>query len=239
MSVQPNKDRGIVLSTVKYGDKSVVANILTRESGRRGFMVSIGGRRNGVAAMLQPLSCIEFSYGGGRRASLRRATEMKLEMPFATIPFSPVRRSEALFLAELLCKAIPDDVPDPDLYDFVRASVEQLDGALNGDYNFHLMFMMRLTDYLGFAPDTERKGALLFDMESGLWTSNIPIHQNTVSGRMADLWLSFCTADASYLQEIEMNRSERQEMISLMEQYYRLHQPGFGELKSQKILAML
>ena len=53
----PTATRIIVLNTTKVGDKSLVVHALSRELGRRSFIVSAGGRMGG--ALWQPLSVLD------------------------------------------------------------------------------------------------------------------------------------------------------------------------------------
>lgn len=233
-----DKSEGVILSTVKYGDNAVIVNALTLESGRRGYMAALGaGRRR--AGLLAPLSVVEFVATGRRRGQMQRMTELRAAPPLTRIPFDPTLRAVAFFMDELLCRTVPDEVPDQDLYGFVRGAVLALDAGIGGAYNFHLFFMMRLAGMLGFAPEAERGAMPIFDMEAGTWTAAAPPHPDTVTGRMADLWDAMATAAPDELAGVAMSREERQELITLMTRYYKLHLPGFTDLKSQAVLAQL
>lgn len=237
--MRAEKEKGVVLSAVKYGESGVVVNVLTHGEGRRRFMASAGRGRGRVSSMLLPLSVVEFVVTGHKPSHMRRMADISLSRPFKSIPFSPLLRAEAFFIAELLCHAVPDDVPDADLFDFVSDAVATLDDGVDGDYNFHLFFMMRLADYLGFGPDINRDGMPIFDMAAGTWAATLPPHPDVVTGRMADLWQWASSVETGDLASMPMSRLERQELITLMTKYYRLHQPGFRDLSSQSILAQL
>lgn len=231
------KEEGIVLSTVRYGDRGVVVDTLTRTSGRRGYMASAG--KPGSGAALAPLTTVEFVARGRRHGQMWRMSDVRMALPFRRIPFDPVLRAEAFFVAELLSRAVPTDVPDPELFDFVSGAVAALDEGMEGQCNFHLFFMMRLAEILGFAPDTSRRGMPTFDMEAGAWAPTPPPHPDSVGGRHADLWEALSTVEMGDLAQVAMSRAERREMVRLMSRYYQLHQPGFSPLKSQDVLSQL
>ncbi len=233
-----DKSEGVVLSTVKYGDNAVIVNALTRDAGRRAYMAALGANRR-RAGLLAPLSVVEFVATGRRRGQMQRMTELRAAPPLTRIPFDPTLRAVAFFMDELLCRTVPDEVPDEDLYVFVRDAVLALDAGIGGAYNFHLFFMMRLAGALGIAPASERAGMPIFDMEAGTWASTPPPHPDTVTGRMADLWDAMATTPPDGLAGVAISRSERQELITLMTRYYKLHLPGFANLKSQAVLAQL
>ncbi|MBO7313315.1 MAG: recombination protein O N-terminal domain-containing protein, partial [Alistipes sp.] len=56
------KARGVVLNTIKYGDKGVIVNMLTDTAGRQSYMVQ-GIRptaKGSKMALLQPMFAVEF-----------------------------------------------------------------------------------------------------------------------------------------------------------------------------------
>ena len=54
--------RGVVLGTLKYGDRGVVVHMLTSSHGRQSYMVQgVGSRRAGQKmALFQPMFALEF-----------------------------------------------------------------------------------------------------------------------------------------------------------------------------------
>lgn len=239
MKMREEKEEGLVLSTVKYGEGGLVVNIFTRNEGRRCYMASANRRKGKSQPGLMPLTMVEFVGKSRRSSQMGRMSDVRLSRPFGTIPFNIIRRSEAFFIAELMSRAIPPDVPDPDLFDFAREAIATLDDGMEGDYNFHLYFMMRMAEYLGFGVDTDRGGRMIFDMIAGTWADSLPPHPDVVVGRMADLWHWAATTEPDRLTEMEMSRAERQELIRQMTRYYKIHQPGFGDMTSQEILVQL
>lgn len=230
-----------MLSTVRYGESGVVANVLTRGDGRRAFMASAGGKggKGGKMAMLMPLSLIEFVATGVKKSAMPRLSQARFRRPFVRLQTDPTRRSVAMFVAELLCRATPQDVPDPGLFDFADSAISALDDDISGAYNFHLWFMMHLTQHLGIEPEAERRGLPIFDMEAGLWTDTYPPHAHTLDGRWADLWSGLMGMEIETLADVTMTRLERREMIERLCTYYSLHLPEFGVMKSQVVLGML
>ena len=232
---------GIVLSSVKYGDSSLVVNVLTRDDGRRAFIVPArrSSRHVNVAAMLMPLSQIEFEPLLRRKNAMPRLAEPHLAFPYTSIHSDNVKRQVCFFIAELLVKSIPDDVPDPLLFDFVAQSLQAFDVNLPAPYNFHIFFMLNLSDFLGFGPDRQRTACSVFDLQAGVWTSSLPFHQHLLSGRMADLWHAFASADPLALDQISLSRQERHDLIDALQDFYALHHPGFRQLQCPDFLASL
>ena len=234
-----DKIEGIVLSSVRYGESSRIVNVLTRDEGKAGFMLRQNGKHKSGSGMLLPLSGVEFIASGGRKGGMRAMKDLSLRHTPASFGSDPVRRSEAFFIAELLCHTLPDGIGDELLYEYVENSILTLEQGIDGIANFHLYFMMHLTDYIGIAPSVERDEHTHFDLLSGEWTDGFGNMSNSISGEEAELWYDLENVALDELNSLNLNRNSRQQLIDLMQRYYSLHHPGFTLLKSQDILAML
>ena len=236
------KTEGIVLSSVKYGEGCIIVNILTRAMGRLAYMVSMtGSKRRQMLPLTQPLSVVELEAYNNSRSSVQRLKEMHVAQPLASLPFDPVRRSIGMFLTELICKSVRVEIADEHVYDFIRQSVLVLDAGIDGQCNFHLYFMWRLMRYLGFEPDVSSScDGDVFDMVNGSFVGAMPLHQHVLTSPSdIHLWLLLSEMSVRNLGDVKLNRDDRQRMISLMEQFYSLHIPGFNGLNSATVFAQL
>ena len=100
--------RGIVLRTVKYGDTSLVVDLYTREYGRKSFTTSSARIKRSVCGVSfwQPMSMLEMT-ADIRQASSRlpRLADVRSYRCYSDLPYSPVKSTLALFLAEFLCRS--------------------------------------------------------------------------------------------------------------------------------------
>ena len=103
--------RGIVLRTVKYGDTSLVVDLYTREYGRKSFTTSSARIKRSVCGVSfwQPMSMLEMT-ADIRQASSRlpRLADVRSYRCYSDLPYSPVKSTLALFLAEFLCGALKE-----------------------------------------------------------------------------------------------------------------------------------
>ena len=108
--------RGIVLRTVKYGDNSMIVDLFTEGRGRLSFMASTSRTKRSVrnVSFWQPLSMVEFSVelrpNGGK---LPRPNDVRTYYNYTDLPFSPVKSTLALFLAEFLSAALREEKENP------------------------------------------------------------------------------------------------------------------------------
>ena len=128
--MQNYKARGIVLHTIKYGESSLVAYLLTDLYGRMNYMVqgvhSSRGRGN-KAALLQPMFLVELEAGVSPHAQMHRIREIRNLVPLSSLPFDVRKSTISLFMAEVLYRLIRESEPNGALFDFISDSVIRLD----------------------------------------------------------------------------------------------------------------
>ena len=84
-----------------------------------------------------------------------------------------------MFLAELLGYATRAEQQGDALFHFLMDSILWLDQAASNFSNFHIVFMIKLTAYLGFSPNIESGAGMdYFDLVDGCFVSAVPTHRN-------------------------------------------------------------
>ena len=234
------KARGIVLNTVKYGDSSLVAQLLTDIGGRRSYMVrgirSSHGRGS-KAALFQPLFALEFEGLESSRTELDSFREVHAGIVLRGIPFDVRKSTVALFMAEVLYRLVRESEPDPVLFDFVWGSVEALDTIDEGTANFHLWFLANLSRFLGFSPGNEHTRDAFFDMREGVFTrAAAPRCRTLMSSVNAEILRDLLECDVQCLGEIGLNRRQRVDFLDAMLEYYSYHLDSIHDVRSTKIL---
>ena len=232
------KTRGIVLRSLKYGETGVITTIYTEVFGRMAFiMQGIHGKKSSVKGnLLKQLFLLEMEveYKPGRE--LQRVKEIKNISPFGSIPFGIVKSSQALFLAELLEKVLREEEARPDLFGFLYRSIQVLDLLEDGINNFHLIFLIQLTRYLGFGPSNNYSASnQFFDMIAGKFVVFPPTHawflQNYESSILAQLiGMSFQNST-----EFKPDQGLRNILLDFVLEYYGLHLGNKLNLKSLEI----
>ncbi len=149
------KTLGIVLHTLKYKDTSLIADIYTEVAGRASFMVSIPRSRKAAVkpVLFQPLALVELEADFRPNATIYKVKEAKSLYPFATLPYDPYKSAIALFLSEFLYRAVREEAENRPLFAYLYHSVIWLDECREGFANFHLVFLMRLSRFLGLYPN--------------------------------------------------------------------------------------
>lgn len=233
------KARGIVLNTVKYGDSSMVAQLLTDVGGRCSYMVQ-GVRssrgRGSKAALLQPMFAVEFEGLESSKMDMHRFRELRSGIVLQSTPFDVRKSTMALFMAEVLYRLVGESEANEPLFDFVYHSVRALDEIDEGVANFHLWFLANLSRYLGYFPGNEHRKGCWFDMREGLYVEVIPLHDHTMSVEEAELLRDLTECDLECLGEIPLNREQRVAMLSRLVEYYSIHLDAIRSVRSIDIL---
>ena len=233
---------GIVLCTFKYNDKKNIVHIFTEQSGRMSFLIpAVRSRKSTVNSVLfQPLSLVEFEAEIRLKATLHTIKEAKLWYPFQTIPYDPYKSGIALFLSEFLFRTLREETDNEALYAYLVHSIQWLDSCERSFANFHLVFLMRLSRFLGLYPyvETYREGDY-FDMLNACFTSQQPLNGMYVRPQEAVHIHNLMRMRYETMHLFAMNRLERNRCLEVIIAYYRLHLPDFQELKSLPVLKEL
>lgn len=143
----------IVLSTTKVGENAVVVHTLSREYGRRGFLVR-SGKKAGMALFL-PLNILEADVVENPKSQLWSLRGIQLRDGLPGIRGNLHKNSMTLFLSEVLFRTLRDGANEDGLFDWCAQAILTLD-ALPADFsNFHLRFLLEFAGALGFRPSLE------------------------------------------------------------------------------------
>ena len=142
----------IVLHTTKVGENSLVVHTLSKEYGRRGFLVRCAGKKS-VMTLFQPLSILEADIQESSRSSLYTARNLSLKHHLAGIRGNMFKNSMTMFLSEVLYRTIKDGANEEGLYEWCERNILLLDAIRNDFSNFHIRFLLEFAIALGFSPE--------------------------------------------------------------------------------------
>ncbi len=230
---------GIVLHFIKYGESSVIVTIFTRDFGRQSYMVNAARSRKSQnkSSLLQPLFLVDLVAYQKPTHELHRIKELKSNQVYQNIPFNITKSSLVIFIAEVLYKSINEQESYPEMYDFIKNSLLYFDLMETGSSNFHLWFLFRLTEYLGFFPETNRVGFEgWFDMKKGEIVHFQPSHPFYANKEATEYLMKLSSLKLHEISEFVVSRAMRDTLITVMVDYYQLHFEDLGEIKSLNVL---
>ncbi|CAZ95508.1 MULTISPECIES: DNA repair protein RecO [Zobellia] len=229
--------KAIVLSSLKYGDTSLIVKAFTVSDGvkpylLRGVLASKKGKLK--SAYFQPLTQLEIVANHRNKGALESIREAKIHYAYQTLHSDISKNAMTMFLSEMLANSIHEEEPNPSLFEFIEVSLQWLDTQVDFA-NFHIYFLIRLTKYLGFYPDTEQMGASSFDLLEGEFTDT-PSLNPILSGENLTYFKTFLGINFDGIHHIKMNKGNRQELLQSLVLFYELHLQGFRKPKSLAIL---
>ncbi|MDY6241855.1 MAG: DNA repair protein RecO [Prevotella sp.] len=236
------KTKAIVLRTVKYGESRIIVDLLTREAGRVSMVCQLtkSGKGKIKKQLLQPMTMLDVAFDYRKNISLQHFQDLRIGQVYRSLLFDPYKLSITLFLAEFLIYATRDETDNRQLYDFIETSLLWLDNADGGFANFHLVFMLRISLFIGFYPnlDDYHEGCW-FDLREGCFTPLRPSHNDCLKPDEAARMRTIMRMSLDNMHLFRMSRVERNRCAEIILYYYRLHQSDFPELRSIEVLKEL
>ena len=236
------KTQAIVLHAIKYGETRLIVDMFTKVFGRQAFIVSIPKTPKGKVKkqFFQPLTILEIETDIRPKLQLQKLHDVRLAAPFASIPFEPDKLAIALFVAEFLYYALRSEQRNELLYDYLEHSIMWLDGRQERFANFHLVFLLRLTRFLGFYPNLDDyKDGDYFDLRESVFMQVPPVHRDFLHPEEAQKVQLMMRMDFPTMHLFRMSHQERNRLLEVSLKYYRLHLPDFPEMKSIEVLQAL
>ena len=144
----------IVLHITKFGETSLVVHTLSREYGRRSFLIRGAGKKT-VMTMMQPVTVLEADIVETTKSTLFTARNLSAKYPLMGIRGNIYKNSMTLFMSEVLYRIVKDGANEAGLFEWCEKNILLLD-AIESDFsNFHLRFLLELAVVLGFSPEAK------------------------------------------------------------------------------------
>jgi len=234
-----HKTRGIVFKTTDYSESSVVVQVFTEKFGLQAYLINgVKKPRAKISRnMLQPLHLLDMVVYHKANGNIQRVAELKNAPVLKTIPYEIVKSSLVMFLNEVLYKAVRQESADENLFNFIFYSIEWLDHQELGLANFHLLFLVQLSRYLGFHPErNEAESAAYFDLKDGLFVPSRPDHNLYLAPPYTQYFNLLIGRNFEELPLIKLPNDIRRYLIDRLIEYYALHVEGFGQIRSHEVL---
>lgn len=227
------KTKAIVISSLKYQEKSLIVKCFTQTDGLKSYFVPnafAAKKSNQKIAYFQPFSILEIEANHKNKGTLEHFKEIKLAYSYLTIPTDIVKSSMILFLSEMLHHSIKEEEKNDNLFTFLETALLWLDNH-EEITNFHLIFLLQMTKFFGFFPDNSKGN--YFEMIDGVFaeyqgTSCLNFQETELLKKLLEL--KFDSSKKLFLA------SERQQLLKIIIDYYSIHLDGFKKPKSLEVL---
>lgn len=229
--------KAIVFSAIKYSDSNLIVKCYTEKEGLKSYLIrGVLKAKKGKfkPAYFQPLTQLQIVASHNKKSNLNSIKEITVSQQYQSIYQDIVKQSVVLFLSEVLSNCIQEEEENVALFSYLENAFIWLDSHEKIS-NFHLLFLLNLTHFLGFYPDTSEQDKNGFNLLEGYFTNNI--HENlTVSGAKLTAFKKLLGTNFDAIENISFNRQERKAILELVIRYFELHLSGFRTPKSLPIL---
>ena len=229
------KTKAIVISTIKYQEKSLIVKCFTQTDGLKSYFVQSAfssKKASQKIAYFQPLTILEVEANHKNKGTLEHFKEIKLSFPYQTINIEIVKSSIALFVSEVLSSAIKEEEKNLNLFLFLETALQWFD-TNDETSNFHLILLLEITKFLGFYPDNSETDYKFFEMVDGIFspfqgTNCLNEHETFLLKKLINLKFD---SDQKVFAG-----TERQILLKILLDYYSIHLDGFKKPKSLDVL---
>jgi DNA repair protein RecO (recombination protein O) len=237
-----HKTKGIVLRTIKYGETSVVVTIFTELFGVQTYMVNgvrTAKKSSAKANHFQPAAILDLIVYHNDLHTMQRIKEFKWDYLYEHVLSDVIKNSIALYMVELLQKCLHQPEQNTPLFYFCEDVLIQLDTANKAvTANFALYFSLHLTHFFGFKMNDDYDAHQhVLDLLEGNFVTEQPTHPNFIEGENAMITSQLLKVMQPHeLEDIKLHHDVRRKLLLYYQDYYALHIPDFGQMKTLMIL---
>lgn len=215
-----HKTRGIVFRFTKYGDSSIIVTIFTELFGIQTYIVN-GVRSKSTRsriALYQPLTLLDLVVYYKENASIKRIKEVKCLHAYQNISRDIRKSALAIFISEVVNKSVKEESHAQEIFEYLLHALILLDHQEANLENFHLIFLIKLSRFLGFGAHQAEEilGARMLDYEEENLLKKI--------------------ISAEFAEPIPMSAIQRRNLLEAIIRFYTLHIESLGEIKSIQVL---
>jgi DNA repair protein RecO (recombination protein O) len=231
--------RGIVFRSLKYSETSLIVKIYTEEFGLQSYLVkgAAGRKARLKPVFFQPLNLLDLVVYRKERLTLQTIREARFSVIYRSIPEDIRKSSMVLFLDEILNRAVGEEESNPDLFSYLWNSLELLDSTDQPVIHFHLLFLVKLSRYLGFFPRMNYSSSTpYFQLQEGLFVPGPDKGEGLLDQRLSALLARAMAHPMDHPHMAGLAARERDALLGALLDYYRYHIPGMHGIRSHEIL---
>jgi DNA repair protein RecO (recombination protein O) len=125
----------------------------------------------------------------------------------------------------VLNKSLKEEEGNPDLFEFLYNALLVFDHLPEGYENFHLQFMIKLSRFLGFAPQSA--GEVFEQVYEFIGKTSVSEEEQEILGALIQ---------QPFTERIRSSNQIRRLLLDDLVKFYQLHIDNFADLKSTAVL---
>ena len=223
--------KAISLGYKKINSSTVICTLITEKFGLVSYLIKGFQSKKSKTKIntLEPMGLIQIKSAQSKNRNLQRLDEIRLLVPPTNFISAKLLK---LFYTEFLKKVISESTEDISLFNFLWKITFDLNGNKRINKSDHLLFIIKLTNYLGFYPNVMNIKNSYFNLENGDF-ENIK-SENTITKQESDIFKSILSGECD-----NFNKSDREIGLNILVKYYNYHNHEIKNLKSKEIIESL
>ena len=229
--------KAIVVSKLRYKDSDLIVKCYTAQFGIKSYLLKNALKtRKGKfkPAYFQSLTIIDIEAEHKENRSLHFLKDIKIQNNFESIQTNVIKSTIAMFLAEVLSIVLKEEEQNKSLFNYLETSLVWFNEN-KVDSNFHLIFLIELTKYLGFYPDTSQINSPYFNLEDGKFY-NIRDGKYFIDGENLTLLKQLLGIKFDIDKSRNFKPTNKLEFLNIILRYLKLHIEGFKQPNSVTVL---
>ncbi len=227
------KSEGIVLSSLKYSETSLILDIYTEQQGLGSYIVSgVRKTKSRTSNVYHPMNIIDMvAYTSGE--NLSRIKEAGYGYMYQKLDRDVISAAVGTYVIELVRNAIQDKEPDVRLYNFIRQTLVSLDEGTQLLGPLPYQFAIRLADYLGFQMQNNySKERPYFDLSSGQFVSLLTSDKSVLDVSLSKVIHQLMSG----IQTTLLSKQDKEFLLDKLMFFFELHIDNFKPLRSIPVL---
>ena len=223
--------KALSLGYKNINSSTVICTLITEKFGLVSYLIKGFQSKKSKTKIntLEPMGLIQIKSAQSKNRNLQRLNEIRLLVPPTNFISAKLLK---LFYAEFLKNVISESTEDISLFNFLWKITFDLNGNKRINKSDHLLFIIKLTNYLGFYPNVINIKNSYFNLESGDF-ENIK-SENTITNQESNIFKSILNEKCD-----NFNKNDREVGLDILVKYYNYHNHVIKNLKSKKIIESL
>ncbi|MEP1487929.1 MAG: DNA repair protein RecO [Algibacter sp.] len=226
----------IVLSKLRYRDNDLIVKCYTEQFGVVSFLIRgvLKSKKGNVkVAYFQLLSQLQLVIVYKNNRNLQAIKEVKLNHLYHSLHSNVIKSAVVMFLSEVLSSILQEEEQNETLYSYIETTLLWFDTHSESS-NFHLLFLLNLTKYLGFYPEEINPESPYFNLRDGKF-ENKDYGKTSIYGENLTLLKTVLGTTFDALNTVKINAKQRQSFLSMILLYFELHLGSFKTPKSLQV----
>jgi DNA repair protein RecO (recombination protein O) len=235
--------KGIVLRAIKYGETSIVAKVYTELFGVQTYMVKGVRKFSKTTAFnanyFQSAAILDMQVYHQPLKSMQFIKSFHWSYLYTNTFSDVVRNAVAMYIIELIQHSLKQPEVNAPLFYLIENTLLQLDVGNNSLVsNLPLFFTLHFASEMGFKIQGNYSTQTpILDLKEGLFVQDTPTHLFYTNNAAAKTISQLNNiTNFNELENIQLNRDIRRQLLQFLQQYFSLHIQDFGVIKSLNVM---